>query len=188
MVISPQKLPLQLLLTRARAPTLAPTQRAPSQRWVRHSALLRQTLVLVEGLQLPPQSTSVSAPFLMWSVHENAALEQTPARQLPLWQSSNLEQALPPGQGLHSPPQSTAVSFPFLTPSLQVEPLLVVAQPMHTAAPDEPGLTTLTFARPSLAPSSEIVSPVGSVKVLPTWRRASAKPVWVPGVMSSSDT
>jgi hypothetical protein len=67
----------------------------------------------------PPQSVSVSAPFLMPSV-QAGAWQTLLAEQNPVVQSSPLRQLLPMAQSLHvPPPQSVSVSAPFLTPSLQ---------------------------------------------------------------------
>ena len=68
----------------------------------------------------PPQSTSVSLPFLMPSKQVGAV--QTLPTQFPEAQSEACKHALPvvhvaPQVG---PPQSVSVSFPFLTPSVQV--------------------------------------------------------------------
>jgi len=68
-------------------------------------------------VQVPPQSTSPSLPFLTVSLQVGA--EHLPAAQIPLRQS-----AAPPQDPLvmhfvaHEPPQSLSVSVPFFTPSL----------------------------------------------------------------------
>ena len=68
---------------------------------------------------LPPQSTSVSVPFLTESEHDAAA--QSPAEQTSLWQSVATPQPMPFAHLLeHDPPQSGPVSVPFLTPSEQL--------------------------------------------------------------------
>ena len=78
-----------------------------------------QDLPVAQGAQLgPPQSTSVSAPFLTASLQAGAV--QIPAEQILLWQSEKAVHALPPAHGAQlGPPQSTSVSVPFLTASLQ---------------------------------------------------------------------
>jgi hypothetical protein len=68
-------------------------------------------------VQLPPQSTSVSSPFLTWSVHVGA---QTPLAHDRPTQSASIAQPLPGPQSEHGPPQSTSVSSPFFAPSLHV--------------------------------------------------------------------
>ncbi|MFC5490877.1 hypothetical protein [Dokdonella soli] len=67
----------------------------------------------------PPQSISVSPPFLTPSKHVGAA--QVPAVQTWLWQSLPTLQPLPMAHAAQvGPPQSTSVSFPFFTPSEQL--------------------------------------------------------------------
>jgi hypothetical protein len=67
----------------------------------------------------PPQSMSLSVPFLTASVHEGAA--HVPLTHTPEAQSVPARQATPAAHGEHaSPPQSTSVSFPFFTWSPQV--------------------------------------------------------------------
>jgi hypothetical protein len=79
----------------------------------------RQVLPVAQGGQTPPQSTSVSVPFLTASAQ--LAAWQLPAEQTPLLQSEGTAQDLPSGHGAQvPPPQSTAVSAPFLTPSAQL--------------------------------------------------------------------
>ena len=72
--------------------------------------------------QVPPQSWSVSSPFLVWS--EQVGEAQTPPLQTPLTQLVPILQARPTahfGQvtPFGSAPQSRSPSRPFLTPSVQ---------------------------------------------------------------------
>jgi hypothetical protein len=68
----------------------------------------------------PPQSTSLSVPFLTPS--EQLAGAQRNIRQTPLAQSLPVLHTLKSPQGGHvPPPQSTSVSFPSLIPSRQVD-------------------------------------------------------------------
>src|SRR2546425_494158 len=72
----------------------------------------------------PPQSTSVSVPFLTMSVH--VAPAHRPAAQLIERQSLIATQRRPFAQALQvPPPQSTSVSAPFCAMSLQLEPMQV---------------------------------------------------------------
>src|SRR5689334_12061150 len=66
----------------------------------------------------PPQSTSVSLPFLSMSLHDDAW--HTLFEQTPVWQSLGIEQARPFAHLAQMPPQSTSVSMPFFTPSMQL--------------------------------------------------------------------
>jgi hypothetical protein len=67
----------------------------------------------------PPQSTSVSVPFLTVSLHVGAW--HCPALQTSLAQSAFTIQAADVGHDGHDPPpQSTSVSLPFATPSVHV--------------------------------------------------------------------
>src|SRR5437016_4791201 len=69
--------------------------------------------------QIPPQSTSVSWPFLSTSVQEGTS--HLLLVQLLLWQSAPRMQLLPSAHWLGQvPPQSTSVSVPFFMLSLQV--------------------------------------------------------------------
>src|SRR5438132_1569395 len=72
------------------------------------------------GLQTgPPQSTSVSIPFLTLSMQ--VAATHTPAAHVMLRQSPLTLHFLPPAQpGHRAPPQSTSVSAPFLVASVHV--------------------------------------------------------------------
>jgi hypothetical protein len=79
----------------------------------------------------PPQSTSVSAPFLTTSVQVGAW--HTLLTQTPLWQSVPAEQILPVAHVGHPPPpQSTSVSVPFLTTSAHVGAWHLSGEPVHT--------------------------------------------------------
>ena len=79
------------------------------------------------GQAPPPQSTSVSLPFIMWSVHDGTS--HTPPVQVPLEQSVATRQLLPSPQGPQAgPPQSTSVSVPSL---------LALAQPAVWHSPAE---------------------------------------------------
>jgi hypothetical protein len=66
----------------------------------------------------PPQSVSVSAPFLTPSVQLEAW--QTPLAQTPVVQSPPALHDEPMPQRGQVPPQSVSVSVPFWTPSLQL--------------------------------------------------------------------
>lgn len=69
--------------------------------------------------QLPPQSTSVSVPFLTPS-EQVEALHMDPT-QFAVWQSAATEQLLPVAHLPHVlPPQSVSVSVPFFVWSEQV--------------------------------------------------------------------
>jgi hypothetical protein len=85
--------------------------------WLEQSELMWQDLLLEQaGHEPPPQSTSVSVPFLTLS--EQVAAWQMPLRQTPLWQSELAMHPLPVPQVGHEPPQSMSVSVPFFTPSV----------------------------------------------------------------------
>ncbi len=77
------------------------------------------------GQSAPPQSMSVSVPFLTASEHD--AARHVPRHTLDA-QSEETRHTAPSLQALHDPPQSLSVSLPFLTPSVHVgdvqEPLL----------------------------------------------------------------
>jgi hypothetical protein len=68
---------------------------------------------------MPPQSTSVSLPFMMLSVQLMPA--QVPLVQWLLTQSeaSSQSSSVPQRGQAVGPPQSTSVSAPFMTPSSQ---------------------------------------------------------------------
>ncbi len=75
----------------------------------------------VAAAQEPPQSTAVSVPFLVMSVHDGAAQVRAAAGQTPLTQSVPTRQVLPATQTGHAaPPQSMSTSVPFLIPSVQL--------------------------------------------------------------------
>ena len=97
------------------------TQRPPVQVALLQSAPTPQVLPLAHlVMHEPPQSTSLSLPFLMPSVQVGSGAAQTPAEQLVLEQSALALQVLPLAHLLaQEPPQSTSVSVPFLTRSLQ---------------------------------------------------------------------
>jgi hypothetical protein len=70
------------------------------------------------GQLAPPQSVSVSVPFLTTSV-QVAGWHTSPVHT-PLWQSLATAHVLPATHLLHeAPPQSMSVSVPFLTRSEQ---------------------------------------------------------------------
>src|SRR4051794_39711672 len=78
----------------------------------------RQVLPRAQPEHVPPQSTSVSGPFRMWSVQLGPA--QALLSQMVLAQSLPCRQNWPGSHFLHvSPPQSTSVTSSFLTASLQ---------------------------------------------------------------------
>jgi hypothetical protein len=98
----------------------------------------------------PPQSVSVSAPFLVLSLHAAGlhvrAAPLLCALQTPLWQSRAMRQAELSGHALQSgPPQSTAVSLASFLPSPhRVEHaghIWVLPQPSETADPQAPGMS-----------------------------------------------
>src|SRR5687768_6949044 len=85
------------------------------------SELTAQSLSFAHAGQVPPpQSTSVSAPFLSTSMQ--LGVEQTrDGLQLALTQSPSTAHAWPLMQsGQLGPPQSTPVSVPFLKVSVQI--------------------------------------------------------------------
>jgi hypothetical protein len=71
-----------------------------------------------QGMQLPPQSTPVSLPFMMPSKQLGAA--QAFPTQFPDRQSAATAHISPFPQAGHPPPQSTSVSVPSFTLSVQV--------------------------------------------------------------------
>jgi hypothetical protein len=79
----------------------------------------------MQGEQVPPQSTSVSTPFLTESAQLGA--RQVPSvPHTPLRQSALETQPSPvPQPGQAPPPQSTSVSVPFRAPSLHAGELHV---------------------------------------------------------------
>jgi hypothetical protein len=102
---------------------------------LRQSEARLQTLPAAQALQAPPppQSMSVSVPFLTPSVQVAAwhVLVVVPEHTL-LLQSVPVTQILVLSQGEQlPPPQSVSVSVPFLVPSLQL--LAWQKPPVHTA-------------------------------------------------------
>src|SRR5436190_2068546 len=96
----------------------APTHTFAVQTPVTQAPATLQVLVAAHLVHEPPQSLSVSLPFLTLSLHCGAA--QVPAVQTPLSQSAPTEHLLPGTHGLQvAPPQSRSVSLPFFTPSAQ---------------------------------------------------------------------
>jgi hypothetical protein len=80
-----------------------------------------QSLLVPQAEHEPPQSVSVSVPFLVPS--EQLDAWHVPAMHTPLVQSAPVVQPLPSAHlsvGAHEPPQSTSVSVPFLTMSPHV--------------------------------------------------------------------
>lgn len=77
-----------------------------------------QVLPTAQAPQLPPQSTSLSSPFLIPSVQVGAA--QTPLAQLAEAQSAVTLQAALGAHFIQAPPQSLSVSLPSRIPSVQV--------------------------------------------------------------------
>ena len=78
----------------------------------RQSALTEQVLLFGQGEQEPPQSKSVSVPFLLPSLQEG---RQLPEMHLPLMQSTLTTQASVSAHfGQKPPPQSLSVSVPSL--------------------------------------------------------------------------
>jgi hypothetical protein len=86
---------------------------ASAQPWLKP-----QVLFVGASAHVPPQSTSVSSPFLMPSPH--VAAWQMPVEQLLLWQSLPCVHLRPSAQGRQPPPQSLSVSVPFSVLSLHV--------------------------------------------------------------------
>jgi hypothetical protein len=92
------------------------------------SSAARQIRPAAQGGQGPPQSKSLSVPFLRSSSHVAAA--QTPAMQEAVTQSTPVAHGCPMSHGPHGPPQSAPVSPPLLTPSAQVGVMQTVS--VHT--------------------------------------------------------
>ena len=90
-----------------------PDEQIPTQ-----SVWTLQSFPASHGVQLPPQSTSVSSMFCSLSEHVDGAT-QVPAMHVSEAQSDATEHALPAAHPEQSPPQSTSVSFPFLVRSSQ---------------------------------------------------------------------
>jgi hypothetical protein len=110
-------------------PSLAPSRHAfATQRCVvvlqkalaQSAAALQPRPVAHFVLHEPPQSTSLSVPFLTPSLHESATQRCDVVLQTPLVQSPPAEHPPPVAHLVaHVPPQSTSVSLPSLTPSWQ---------------------------------------------------------------------
>jgi len=86
--------------------------------------------------QDPPQSASLSSPFLTVSV-QLAAAHRPVAPHTPDVQSPPVAQRLPSAQrllGAHGPPQSASDSLPFFTPSLQEGAAQLSVAAVHTAS------------------------------------------------------
>lgn len=147
---------------------------------VEQSVAVVQARFIAHGLQvLPPQSTSVSLPFLTVSVQLAAA--QSLAEQTPLVQSVAATHAL---ESAHfpqvPPPQSTSVSLPFLvvseqegaahTPFTHDPPLQSVAA-THTflsahfphAPPPQSTSVSVPFLVPSEQDGAGVIISVGSL-------------------------
>jgi hypothetical protein len=83
------------------------------------SVPVEQSRVFAQALHVPPQSTSVSAPFRTPSL-QVASAQALPVHT-PLEQSVVSVHACPAPQVAHAaPPQSMSVSVPFFTPSAHV--------------------------------------------------------------------
>jgi hypothetical protein len=95
------------------------------------------------GHAAPPQSLSVSAPFLTESSHAGAW--HAPAVHTPLEQSAARAHASPSSHGAQSgPPQSMSVSLPFLTLSMHAAGTQVVDE--HTPLAQSEGARHSTHA------------------------------------------
>jgi hypothetical protein len=90
----------------------------PEQTPLVQSAGTAQAFPSLHGVQLPPQSTSVSVPFLTVSVQLGAEQVIVAGSHTPLTQSAPMAQPRVSAHGEQLPPQSTSVSEPFATPSL----------------------------------------------------------------------
>jgi hypothetical protein len=120
---------------------LAIWQTLLAQIWFLQSALPAQPVPSAHGPQVPPpQSTPLSAPFLIPSLQ--AAAWQSPPTHTPLVQSLAALHAPPTAQGAQAgPPQSTPVSAPLRTLSLHAAGAQIplrqtpVAQSLPTAQP-----------------------------------------------------
>jgi hypothetical protein len=86
-----------------------------AQTWLAQSAPVAHALPEAHGGQPPPQSTSVSAPFFTWSVHEGGAHAFAHTRDAQSFATRHSSFA---GHATHEPPQSTSDSEPFWTWSL----------------------------------------------------------------------
>jgi hypothetical protein len=84
------------------------------------SAPLKHWLVLLHlYAQAPPQSTSVSSPFWMPSVHDGGTHNFAPPQTLLKQSKPTLHVFRSAHLAAHAPPQSTSVSVPFSVESLQ---------------------------------------------------------------------
>jgi hypothetical protein len=134
----------------------------PVQTPVTQSDPAEQPLVVAHLAQVPPpQSVSVSAPFLTPSLQVGAA--QVPPVQILLRQSVPALQVAPLGQPLHAPPppQSMPVSVPFETPSLHVGARHTFGVPEHTwlvQSLPAPQVCPVAHAPQVLPPQSTAVS------------------------------
>jgi hypothetical protein len=126
---------------------------------------IEQAAVGAQAGQLsPPQSTSVSPPFITPSVQLGVA--HVVPRQTPLAQSVFTRQASPDGHGAHEPPQSVAVSRPFLMPSAQLPDVhCPVTQKFEAQSPFCEQAFPLSHGEQSPPPQSRSVS-------LPFWTKS----------------
>mmetsp|Transcript_24545 Transcript_24545/g.50957 ORF Transcript_24545/g.50957 Transcript_24545/m.50957 type:complete len:214 (-) Transcript_24545:353-994(-) len=115
----------------AESPTHVPPWHWPD----RQSPLTRHCLPLLHlGQVPPPQSTSVSAPFVTPSLHVTSV--HLPLSHTPLAQSEFWVQSWPPPHFEQSgPPQSMPVSWPLRTPSVHVG---LYALPVHRSPNHSP--------------------------------------------------
>jgi hypothetical protein len=108
------------------------------------SPTLEQVCPVVHLVQPPPQSVSLSVPFLTPSPQLGAWQTLGVPEHTPLAQSPLTEHALPPAQLPQLPPQSVSVSLPFRTPSVQVgaRHSFVVTEhtPLEQSAPSKQAL------------------------------------------------
>jgi hypothetical protein len=89
-----------------------PSEQVPAAQ----SPAAAQSFPRLHGLQDPPQSTSLSSPFLMPSSHAT----HTPPTHLLETQSVPEPQLFPFAHFAQDPPQSTSLSSPFVRPSVQL--------------------------------------------------------------------
>ena len=144
-------------------------------RLVLQSAPIVQLNPRLQGLQVPPQSTSVSAPFFTVSVQ--LAAVQSLAEQTPLVQSEAAVHTLVSGHLEQvPPPQSTSVSAPFFTVSVQegAEQTLFMQAPLpqsdaatqaflSTHLEQVPPPQSTSVSAPFLIPSAHVGVGVGMV-------------------------
>jgi len=165
------------LLTHTFVSGLQATHTLPRQAAVLQSASIPQPSPTPQSAaQVPPQSLSVSLPFLMLSMQLKAT--HLVAEQCPLSgsrQSSLIEQLWFTAHRLvQEPPQSLSVSVPFLTPSLQLAAahLLSIqralAGEMQSASP----LQALPIVQPPQEPpqSTSVSSPFLALSPQPAAR------------------